>query len=706
MIRELLDKGLVTQALEKLRVEAAAYPGESYADRVEALRTEFGYMSDYMLKGYRDDKRGELFEDLKERMTALDFDLHVRRTLLENPILKVSCRDTGESYGSAVMVMQKLDEATGLPEKYDVLTNTFNALLVSRFWTSRDEEEWTSLLVSVNPVYASVLVAALTLSVMTNYCQHKALCLSNVYLGGSDDKLRQRALVGAMLAVSRRGGDEAETAAVLERLMTVSGATGDVLSLQMQLLACAAAESDAREINDNIMPNLVKNQPFRLSKNGFVEKDEEKDSFDPDADARMMESVQAGVDRMVRMQKNGSDVFFSGFSAMKRFPFFVKTVNWFTPFTKENPGISQEMNMLGQSPLVNKVMENGPFCDSDKYSFILGYGSVYKSMPDNVRKMVEDGEVSPLGMGDAKAQATPGFARLQFLQDMYRFFKLNAVGGAFCNPFSEVEKYLPAVAVRRHVSDLSRKTLFSCMLRDERLWKLPVDMKTSPLTRLLASFENKEGYDYLSCMAEFAVRTKNSERAMEYYSRCLRLKPDDPAMMRGMARACYATKEYAKAAFYYDALHTLFPKRKSYVLNYAMSMVMDGMAESVVNDVYKLEYENPDDAGVLNTLGWVLLHAGKAEQAADVYAKMLGKSGDSADFSVLLNAFYAQLATGHAMEAVEMMKKYCQTLGQEERAAFAEQLADAMREDGKMLQLYDIKKAEKSIIVSQLAFLP
>lgn len=705
MVKTLLDKGLVTQALEELRDVVAAYPGEGYADRLEALRTEFGYMCDFMLKGYRDEKRAELFADLSRRIVALDYDLHIRKTLLENPILKVACREIDATYVNGAAVLQKIDAAPTVQERYNSLAITFNALLVSGYWLRKEREEWTAALLAMDSLYASVLVAAIGLSAMNNFCIDKVQCLIDVYKAGDSDKLRQRALVGAVLAASRQDVADSDADAIFKEIMTVPGAAGEVIAMQMQLLACAKAESDATEINKNIMPNLVRNQPFRITKNGFVEKDEEKDSLDPNADERMMDAVKSGVDKMIQMQKNGSDVFFSGFSAMKRFPFFVTIGNWFMPFTKEHPMISEVMTMLGNSKLVDTVLENGPFCDSDKYSFILGYGSVYKSMPDDVKKLVESGEVSPLGMGNTVEQATPSFVRLQYLRDMYRFFKLNSVGKAFYNPFAEVAEYRPAVAIRKHISDAARKTLFSCMLRDEALWTGSETKAQSPVVQLLNSFDDKEGYEALLCKAEYAMRIRDYEMAKECYSKCLRQKSNEPSHMRGMARACYATGEYAKAAFYFDALHTLFPKRKSYVLNYAMAMTMDGMAESVVNDVYKLEYENPGDVNIINTLGWVLLYAGKVEQAVEQYGKILQADKDYADFGVVLNAYYAQLAAGNAAQAVEILRKHVQLLDAEDRKHFAEQLSAAMVEDSKMLETYGIGKAEKSIIVSQFAFL-
>lgn len=705
MVTTLLYKGLTAQALEELRKVSAAYPGEGYADRVEALSTEFGYMSDYMLKGYRDDKRGELFADIQRRITALDYDLRVRKTLKENPILKVACRDVDASFGSASAVMQRLESAQDVREKYDVLSKTFLSLLVSGYWMQKEQKEWAAALLSMDTAFASLLVSAIGLSAMTNSCKGKVQCLIDVYKAGGDDKLRQRSFVGAVLAASRKGVDAAEADALFRDIMSVPGAAGDLISLQIQLLASANAEADATEINKNIMPDIVKNQPFRLSKNGFVEKDEDKDAFDPNADERMMETVKSGVDKMIQMRKNGSDVFFSGFSSMKRFPFFVSVSNWFMPFVNDHPDIAPVMEMLGGSPLVKKVVTNSPFCDSDKYSFILGYGSVYKSMPDEVRKMVENGEVSPLGLGDAEIQSTPAFARLQYLQDMYRFFKLNTLGKVFHNPFVEVTDYRPSVGARRHLSDAARKSLFTCMLRDERLWVRGKGNLLAPVVRLLASFEDKESYEYQSCKAECSARVEDYEGAKEGYSKCLRLKPNDPVQMRGMARVCYATGEFAKAAFYFDALHTLFPKRKSYVLNYAMAMTMDGMAESVVNDVYRLDYENPGDENVMNTLVWVLLYANKAEQAVTVSTKLLERPDGYATFGVALNAFYAHLAAGQAQKAVDILQKHCETLDSDGRKAFAERLSDEMKEDDRMLAMYGIGNAEKSVIVSHFAFL-
>ena len=50
-----------------------------------------------------------------------------------------------------------------------------------------------------------------------------------------------------------------------------------------------------------------------------------------------MEKLEASMKRMNDMQRQGSDVYFGGFSQMKRFPFFSVVANWFMPFYLHHP---------------------------------------------------------------------------------------------------------------------------------------------------------------------------------------------------------------------------------------------------------------------------------------------------------------------------------------------------------------------------------
>lgn len=718
MITELLNKGHVSKALAELRKRSASYPGEGFGDRLDALQTEFKYMSDFMLQGYKDEKRASLFQELLQRIADLDYDLQVRETLCENPYLQgviKTLRATDRSTES----LQDMILAPLVPqEHYKNLSTCFLSLLTSGHWRQKQADEWSAFISSpkTNPIDAATLTAAVTLSAIYHYSYYKAYCLSDIYVMCDNEDVRQRAFVGCLLAICE--ADEQDIAYaddLLSKILYITDNRKELIEMQIQMSACANAEADSTEINRNIMPGLLRNQPFRFTKDGIVEKEEENDCINLDADERRMEAVAEGVNKMIQMQKNGSDVFFGGFRQMKRFPFFYQIANWLMPFDINHPDIGREVKSLQSSEFVGKVTERGPFCNSDKYSFVIAMAGVMGQLPEDMRKMMEEGEVGPLGMQDTSyATPSPSLLRLQYLQDLYRYFRLCPLGQSLRNPFDRVQQYRLWTIARRFLSDAVRKTAFVCMQRDETLWNNGKDsangqppqpsVANHPADLLLASFENKQGLDYLSCLADSMMLRKRYAEAVEAYSKCLLLKPEDPVLMRGMARACYGGGEYAKAAFYFDALHTLFPKRISYVLNYAMAMVMDGAADSVVNEMYKLEYENPDNTMVKNTLGWVLLHARKAEQALSVYEKLTNSKTANGDFAVTLNAFYACLANGKAEQGVEMLRQYCDGLDAGQRKAFPDMLADAMEEDTHLLEIYGVCRAEKGIILSQFDY--
>ena len=46
--------------------------------------------------------------------------------------------------------------------------------------------------------------------------------------------------------------------------------------------------------------------------------------------------------------------------------------------------------------------------------------SVMKQMPENVRKMMDSGEVGPIGMREEGTAPDAAFIRLRYLQDLYR----------------------------------------------------------------------------------------------------------------------------------------------------------------------------------------------------------------------------------------------------------------------------------------------
>lgn len=160
-----------------------------------------------------------------------------------------------------------------------------------------------------------------------------------------------------------------------------------------------------------------------------------------------------------------------------------------------------------------------------------------------------------------------------------------------------------------------------------------------------------------------------------------------------MAKAYYSSGDYGKASFYYDALRTLQPDRISYSLNYSMAMAKDGKAGEVLNELYKLNFEHPDNHAISNTLGWALLYAEKPDKALAVYEK-IPEEIISSDLSIYLNYVYAHLLTKFRLP--ELKVKHT------DDAPSTETLIEEMHADEEMLKMYGIGEAEITLMAHSL----
>ena len=86
----------------------------------------------------------------------------------------------------------------------------------------------------------------------------------------------------------------------------------ELTELQLQLMYCMDAEHDTRKIHEEIMPELLKNNNFRVTRNGIeeVEDDPMEDILDPEGSERQMEKLEENMQKMVDMQRSGADIYF------------------------------------------------------------------------------------------------------------------------------------------------------------------------------------------------------------------------------------------------------------------------------------------------------------------------------------------------------------------------------------------------------------
>ena len=594
----LIAKHNVGKALRAMKETIAEdkLPGYIVA-RYEDVKNDYRLMQDAMMRGLRDDKIDEVYADIMRKVYGAGLDVLIEEKVKRYSSFayaRVSAQQT-EAHPDAVrtvleayvqdMAMMAFEPENTRKAKMEKLTadhhaymkQLFNALLVAPMWNDRRAADFADLLLSptIDRDDALLLVSAVMLATMNVNDPYKWDMLAEVYVRATDKVLKMRALVGWVLSLPYDPRGPRLFPFVQERIKAMLAdktTLKQMLDMQMQMLFCCNADADNEEIQRNIMPTLIKNTNLQMTRLGIVEKEDDpmKDIMDPNAAERDMEEMERKYRKMMDMQKQGSDIYFGGFSKMKTFPFFNDLCNWFAPFNAAHPALGAARERLAGSTFLNNLMENGPFCDSDKYSFALAIAQIMDRMPDNVKEMLNsDATLGPTV--SKEEQENPAYICRSYLQSLYRFFRLYRSKRDFLNPFilDELEdndgnalfmsyKLLACPEMEENAVALCGFLLKRKMMRE--LMSMAICFKSSQnprLVRFLALVPMTDGKWQEACDLFASVpEDQHTEESL-----------------RGMAHCCMSLKRFGEAVAIYRRLLAMHPDSFSYQLNLAVCLM-------------------------------------------------------------------------------------------------------------------------------------
>ena len=743
----LIAKHNVGKALRAMKETIAEdkLPGYIVA-RYEDVKNDYRLMQDAMMRGLRDDKIDEVYADIMRKVYGASLDVLIEEKVKKYSSFayaRASAQQT-EAHPDAVrmvlevyvqdMAMMAFEPENTRKAKMEKLTadhhaymkQLFSALLVAPMWNDRRAADFADLLLSptIDRDDALLLVSAVMLATMNVNDPYKWDMLAEVYVRATDKVLKMRALVGWVLSLPYDPRGPRLFPFVQERIKAMLAdktTLKQMLDMQMQMLFCCNADADNEEIQRNIMPTLIKNTNLQMTRLGIVEKEDDpmKDIMDPNTAERDMEEMERKYRKMMDMQKQGSDIYFGGFSKMKTFPFFYDLCNWFAPFNAAHPALGAVRERLAGSTFLNNLMENGPFCDSDKYSFALAIAQIMDRMPDNIKEMLNsDATFGPTVSKDD--QEDPAYICRSYLQSLYRFFRLYRSKRDFLNPFilDELEdndgnalfmsyKLLACPEMEENAVALCGFLLKRKMMREIMSMAICYKSSQNPrLVRFLALVPMTDGkwqeaYDLFASVPE----DQHTEESL-----------------RGMAHCCMSLKRFGEAVAIYRRLLAMHPDSFSYQLNLAVCLMssdafsscgdafsscgdaasscdasscdasscgasscgasscgaassLGGKVEARPNKVveegtkllYKLDYEHPNNANVRRVLAWCMMLQGNFDKAIDIYTRLLSQpDAVSAD---RLNAAYAHWLSRDVARAVALLREYCNLCEQEEAEA-------------------------------------
>ena len=711
-INFLMDKWL-GKAIEVLEHLYAKHPSLIGHGEFDSIRNDYRLMVDYMGRGYADSQREALYSTLLQRLYRVAANLEIswrcKNIGAYIDAFRVSAhlnmshdfiRTVLETFVSDVAMLSLQPESTRKQRQTEIydrhqqfVNRLFNALWTSCQWTEEDCVFYTDLLLSPTVVSGDqqIIASAISLGAMNQFDINKFKTLVSVYRRASDEYVRQRALVGWVLSVFEGMDIFAEQGAVVRELCSDSSITRELLTLQIQFFYSQDAEKDNDKIQHDIMPDIMRNSNLAVGRLGIIEKEEDalENILHQDAEDRRMEQMEEKVRKMMDMQKQGSDIYFGGFRQMKRFPFFNEVVNWFTPFYLEHPALRPVMRNFGDSNFLRILMDKGNFCESDKYSFALALEHIINQLPENMKEVMESEDVlGPLAATEAPQDAVS--IRRTYLQDLYRFFRLYRSSGDFINPFEDNGK-------GDFVADtffFTYRIFMGTGLDDVKL-RLALHLykhhQFTRLTELLATFQSSDPR-YSILLGYTNIEAGRSETSYHFFDEALKSEPDNQWALRGKARAALDSEDYSTAEEVYARLLELNPEHKGYTVNHCVALLKLGRAGEVREELFRLDYQYPEDMNVKRVLAWAMLSDRSLDKASQLYDRLLAATPVHEDY---LNAGYCQWALGNIQHAAGLFREWMSKSGNG-RA----RLLEEFRSDADILSTYDITDTDCFLMLS------
>lgn len=711
-INNLMDKrlDLAIDLLEQLYVQRPTLIGHS---ELEAVKNDYQLMVDYMERGFTDDKRASLYLSLLQRLYRVAADLEIswrcKNVIVYVDAFRISdhlntshdfIRSVLESFVSDVAMLSLLPEsertekAKDLYDRHQVFVNRlFNTLWTSCQWSDDDSEFYAGLMLSpmVDVVDQQLLVSAVTLGAMNQFDINKFKALTTVYQQSTDERVRQRALVGWVLSVFEGMDIFPEQDKIIRKLCENKDTIRELYALQIQFFYSQDTEKDNEKLQRDIMPYLVDGSNITIGRLGIVEKEEDslENILNQDAEDKRMEQMEEKVRKMMEMQKQGSDIYFGGFRQMKRFPFFNDLANWFTPFYIDHPALRTTIERIGQPNILQTITNQGNFCESDKYSLAFAMESIINQIPGNIKEMMgSEGIFEP--MGTTLDKSNPTYICRAYIQDLYRFFRLYRSSNELINPF-----------IDNHKSSFVADTFFFVYKSfigtglDEYKMRLALYLykhkNMDKLVELMSTF-HVEDANYNILMGYINLYFGKPDVAYQIFNMVLQEDTENQWALKGMARAAMDCEDYDTAEHTYSQLLRLEPDNINYAVKRCVTLLKTERYAEAREELFRLDYQYPDNMNVKRVFAWTMLLDKSLDKASQLYDRILADAPMAEDY---LNSGYCWWAKGNIGQAKNSFQAWItMTKGNKDR------LLEEIRNDQKVLDLYGITEIDCLLMVN------
>lgn len=550
----------------------------------------------------------------------------------------------------------------------------------------------------------SLIVSALTLSLLRFFDVNKFLVLF-AFLETREEYVWQRALIGLFLGFIKYN-PRFYLYPVLEEktreLARFPHIEKNLEAILVQFTKTRETESVSKKWTEDILPQMMKLRP-QIEKKLDLEnifKDEFGEEKNPDWET-FFEDAPDLLDKLqefTEMQMEGMDVFMSTFSQLKNYPFFYKISNWFVPFYHQNKSIEPFLKPTGDAPdmtpLIQKLEGTHFMCNSDKYSFCINLSMIPEQQKNMMLNMAgaEMDSVSEIekseGMINEFAKTKSIYT--QYLQDLYRFYKLHPWRNEFEDIFLWEPDIFETAFIHNVVKDPKTIRNIAEFYFDKQFYPYALKIFLSQLHR------DKGNIELFEKIAFCYEKTGNFQNALDYYKKAELIETGRLWIIRKMAYCSKFLNRWEEALSYYREVEKQLPDDMKVQAHIGQCLIHLERYEEALQYYFKVEVLAPENHKIRRPLAWCSFILGKFDTARDYYKRLLASQPDN--LFDLLNLGHAYWCDKQEDKALECYRKSLQAAG--DHKTFEE----AFMEDRKHLLMHGIEEFDADLMLEFLLF--
>ncbi len=559
----------------------------------------------------------------------------------------------------------------------------------------------TLLQSAVVPVhYRSFLVTAVTLSLLRYFDEGKFSLLFDYY-GNGEEEIRQRALTGLLICLYRYDDRLPFFPAIGARLKIVAEESDFKQNLEriiLQLNRSKETEKLIQRIKDEILPGMIKISPNLRNKINLdsLMEDGLPEDKNPDWEEifRDAPGLLNKMEEFSELQMEGADIFMGSFALLKSFPFYQEITNWFIPFFPGNPEIEHGRDDL-ETRLLEALSRTPVLCNSDKYSFCFSIRMLPK---ENLQFMASglDAEAEQWKEMEQDEHLTDpgrraGFISNQYIQDLYRFYKLHPRKSGTEDIFTWRFDF--------H----NRKTLGDILQEDPKVLRNIAEYyftnnqygeAVEIFSRLLTPENSGELYQKIAYCHQ---KSGDYEKALDGYLKAGLYDINRLWNLKKIALCYRNLKQPGKALEYYREAGMLDSGDLNTHLIIGHCQLELNEFDEALKSYFRVEYLAPGNQKVWRPIAWCSFLTGRTEQAGNYYRKLLDGEPTRHD---LMNMGHVQWSLGNRQEALQY---YRQSI---DREGFSDaEFLEVFQEDLSHLLARGIDPDDVPIMLDQLRYM-